>query len=49
MLEKSIKDHPIVVGYYARWIVSKSGRKEAMDAKIMATNLKDKVNELPSS
>ena len=49
MLEKPIKDHPIAVGYYAQWIVSKSGRKEAMDSKIMATKLKYKVNELPSS
>ena len=49
MLEKSIKDNPIVVGAYAQWLVSKSARKEAMEAKIMDTKLKYKVDELSSS
>ena len=44
MLGKSTKDRPIVVGDYDQWIVSDSGRKEAMDSKIMATKLKYKVD-----
>ena len=47
-MAKSIKDHPIVVGYYDRWIVSNSGRKEAMDAKVMATKLKYDVDDISS-
>ena len=49
ILVKSIKDHPIAVGAYAQCLVSNSIRKEAMDAKVMTTKLKDKVDELPSS
>ena len=45
---KSIKDHPIVVGASAQWLVSNSGRKEAIYANIMDTKLKDKVDELSS-
>ena len=48
MLEKSIKDHPIVVGDYAQWILSNSRRKEATDANIMATKLKYKVDGFSS-
>ena len=48
MLEKSIKDHPIVVGAYAQWFVSKSGRKESMYSQIMDTKLKDKVDKISS-
>ena len=33
MLQKGFKDHPIVVGAYSQWLVSNSGRKEAMEAK----------------
>ena len=49
MLEKSIRDHPIVVEAYAKWLVSNSGRKEDMEAKVMATKLKEKVDEISSS
>ena len=49
MLAKSIKDHPIVVGAYAQWLVSNSGIKEAVDYKIMDNNLKYKSDELFSS
>ena len=49
MLEESIKDHPIVVGDFSQWLVINSGRKEATDAKIVATKLKDKADELSSS
>ena len=44
MLEKSIKDHPIVVVAYTKWLVSIFGRNEATGANIMATKLKDKVH-----
>ena len=47
-LEKSIKNHPIVVGSYAQWLVSNSGIKESMDSNIMATKIKDEVYELSS-
>ena len=40
MLAKYIKDHPIVVGAYAQWLVSNSVRTEAMDTNSMATKLK---------
>ena len=49
MLEKFIKDHPIVFGDYVQWIFSDSGRKEYMDANIMDTNLKYKVDDIYSS
>ena len=49
VLAKSTKDHPIFVGAYNQWLVSKSGKKEAMDVKVIATKIKDKVDELSSS
>ena len=49
MLEKYIKDHPIVVGSYTQWLVSNSGRKEDMDVNIMATKLNKKLDKLSSS
>ena len=49
VLAKSTKDHPIVVGAYNQWLVSKSEKKEAMDVKVIATKIKDKVDELSSS
>ena len=44
-LEKPIKNHPIVVGSYAQWLVSNSGIKESMDSNIMATKIKYKVDK----
>ena len=49
MLEKSIKDHTIVVGFYAQWLVSNSRRKEAIGNKIMYIKLKYKVDDISSS
>ena len=49
VLAKSTKDHPIVVGDYNQWLVSKPEKKEAMDVKVIATKIKDKVDELSSS
>ena len=45
MLSKSIKDHPIVVGTYAKWLVINYGMREATDGKIMATKIKYKVDK----
>ena len=47
MLAKFIKNHPIV-GAYAQWPVSNTGRKEYMDANVMTTNLKDTVDKISS-
>lgn len=30
MLTRGFKDHPVVVGAYSTWLVSNSGRKEAV-------------------
>ena len=49
MLEKHIKDHPIVVGDYAQWLVSNSIRKESMETKVMSIKLKEKVDAISSS
>ena len=46
MLSKTIKDYPIVVGAYAHWFVSNSGKKEDLEAKILAGQVKDRVYEL---
>ena len=43
-VEKYIKNHPIVVGDYTQWLVINSGRQESMDAKVMDTKLKYKVD-----
>ena len=48
MLAKSIKDNSIVVGAFDQCLISKSEREESMDANIMATKLKYKVDELSS-
>ena len=49
MLEKYVKDHPIVVLSYTQWIVINSLIREDMDANIMATKLKYKVVKIFSS
>ena len=46
ILSKTIKDHPIVVGAYAQWLVSNSGRKEAIEDKILAGKVKDRVDKI---
>ena len=48
MLTKTIKDCLIFFGSYAQWLVINSGRKWAIYAKIMATKLKWKVDEISS-
>ena len=49
MLSKTIKYHPIVVGAYAKWLVSNSSRKEAIYAKTLAVKLKEHIDELSAA
>lgn len=49
MLKKGIKDHPIVVGAYAQWLVSNSGRREALEAQSMVKSLASKVDSISST
>ena len=52
IISKTIKDQPILVGAYAKWFVSNSGRKEALEAKKMVVKLKylvDKLSDTSSS
>ena len=49
MLKKGIKDHPIVVGAYAQWLVSNSGRREALEAQSMVKSLSSKVDSISST
>ena len=49
MLSKRIKDCPIVVGAYARLLVSNSVIKEAIEAKILEGKLMDRVDELSAA
>ena len=46
IISKTIKYHPILVDAYAQWLVINSGRKDYLDTKIMAGNLKDRVENL---
>ena len=48
MLEIGIKDHQIVVGAYSTWLVSNSGRKEALEATRKVASLDQQLNELSS-
>ena len=48
-MQKKIKDHPIVVGDYIQWLVSNSGRKEALEEKILAGMVKDRVDEISAT
>ena len=49
MLEKFTKDHPIVVVGYYQWLVSNYGINESMNANVMVTKPRDKLDELSSS
>ena len=49
MLKQGIKDHPIVVGAYAQWLVSNSGCKEALEAHLLIKSLTSKVDGISSS
>ena len=49
MLKKGIKDHPIVVGTYAQWLVSNSGRREPLEAQSMVKSLSSKVDLMAST
>ena len=49
MLSKTIKGHPIVVGAYDQWLVSNSGKNEALEAKILEGNVYERVDELSAT
>ena len=49
MLKKGIKDHPIMVGAYAQWLVSNSGQREAFEAQSMVKSLSSKVDSMSST
>ena len=46
LLKTGIKDHPIVVGAFAEWLVHNSGRKEAVESKDDLEDLKREIKEL---
>ena len=48
MLRK-IKDHPIVVGAYAQWLLINSVRKKALEARILVGKVNDRVDELSAT
>ena len=47
--KKGFKDHPVVVGAYAKWLVNHSGKKDASDAKAAVQKLQTELGELKSS
>ena len=49
MLSKTIKDPLILEGAYSQWLVINSGIKEALEAKILAGKVKDRVYELSAT
>ena len=49
ILSKSIKYPHIVVGAYSWCLVGNSGRKEALETKILAVKVKDRIDELSST
>jgi hypothetical protein len=46
LLRTGIKDHAIVVGAFAEWLVHNSGRKEAVEAKESVEELKEEIKAL---
>ena len=49
MLGKYITDHPIVIENYSQWLVINCRIQEAMEAKVRATKINDKVGNIFSS
>ena len=49
LVSKGLRDHPIVVGSYAKWLVSNSGRKEALAAQKEVTKVQASLTSLRSS
>ena len=43
--KKGFKDHPVVVGAYAKWLVNHSGKKDASEAKVAVQKLKGELGE----
>ena len=46
ILKKGFKDHPVVVGAYAQWLVSNSGKKDASEAKAAIAKVTSAVADL---
>ena len=46
LLKTGIKDHAIVVGAFAEWLVHNSGRKEAVEAKESVEDLREEIKTL---
>ena len=49
IVKKGFKDHPVVVGAYAQWLVSNSGKRDASEAKASISKLSDIVSSLKES
>ena len=49
IVKKGFKDHPAVVGAYAQWLVSNSGKRDASEAKASIAKLSDAVTALKDS
>ena len=49
ILKKGFKDHPVVVGAYAQWLVSNSGKKDASEAKAAIAKVTATVADLKDS
>jgi hypothetical protein len=49
MVKRGFKDHPVVVGAYAQWLVSNSGKKDASEAKASIAKLNSTVSDLRDS
>ena len=49
MIKRGFKDHPVVVGAYAQWLVSNSGKKDASEAKAAILKLSSTVSDLKDS
>ena len=47
--KKGFKDHPVVVGAYAKWLVNHSGKKDASEAKSAVQKLQSELGELKNS
>jgi hypothetical protein len=46
LLQTGIKDHPIVVGAFAEWLVHNSERKEAVESKDSMDELRKEIKDL---
>ena len=47
--KKGFKDHLVVAGAYAKWLVNHSGRKDAAEAKLAVQKVQSELGELKNS